>query len=299
MDFGYLTGNHAEGILPGDLARELEDRGYASIWVPEHSHIPTSRRSPYPNGGQLPGTYFHMMDPMTSLVAAAATTTTLKLCTGICLVLEHDVLDLACTVATTDVLSQGRVVLGIGCGWNEEELENHRPDLEFRHRYSAMRERVDALRTAWRDETASYDGRWDRYTESWVYPKPVSGTVPIALGNAGPLGIKHAAEYADEWCPIDVGVMNVDGSSPPRRAATPTTSPSACSCGAGPGWTASRGTRRPGCHSSSSHRSTSTYRAPTTPSAISTSSRPCCPPSTAEPPSATRRTFALAPAEPR
>jgi probable F420-dependent oxidoreductase len=179
--------------------------------VPEHSHIPTSRRSPYPNGGQLPGTYFHMMDPMTSLVAAAATTTTLKLCTGICLVLEHDVLDLACTVATTDVLSQGRVVLGIGCGWNEEELENHRPDLEFRHRYSAMRERVDALRTAWRDETASYDGRWDRYTESWVYPKPVSGTVPIALGNAGPLGIKHAAEYADEWCPIDVGVMNVDG----------------------------------------------------------------------------------------
>ena len=82
-------------------------------------------------------------------------------------------------------LHGGRVVLGIGCGWNEEELENHRPDLEFRHRYSAMRERVDALRTAWRDETASYDGRWDRYTESWVYPKPVSVTVPIALGTLG------------------------------------------------------------------------------------------------------------------
>ena len=211
MDFGYLTGNHADGILPGDLARELEDRGYESIWVPEHSHIPTERRSDYPNGGALPGTYVHMMDPLVSLMAAAATTTRLKLATGICLVLEHDLLDLACTVATTDVLSQGRVVLGIGVGWNEEELENHRPDLEFRLRYSAMRERVAALRTAWSEEEASFDGRWDRFSESWVYPKPPGGSVPIALGNAGPLGIKHAAEYADEWCPIDVGVMNEQG----------------------------------------------------------------------------------------
>lgn len=211
MDFGYLTGNHAEGILPGDLGRELEERGYNSIWVPEHSHIPTSRQSPYPNGGPLPATYFHMMDPMVSLMAAAATTTNLKLATGIVLVLEHDLLDLACTVATTDVLSSGRVVLGIGVGWNSEELENHRPDLEFRLRYSAMRERVAALRAAWGDEEASFEGRWDRFTESWVYPKPVDRTVPIALGNAGPLGMRHAAEYADEWCPIDVGLLNEDG----------------------------------------------------------------------------------------
>jgi probable F420-dependent oxidoreductase len=211
MDFGYLTGNHAEGILPGELARELEQRGYASIWLPEHSHIPTERRSDYPNGGHLPGTYLHMLDPMVSVVAAAATTTTLKLATGICLVLEHDLLDLACTVASADVLSQGRVVLGIGVGWNEEELENHRPDLPFRSRYSAMRERVAALRTAWSDDKASFDGRWDSFTESWVYPKPPGGSVPIALGNAGPLGIQHAAEYADEWCPIDVGVQNAEG----------------------------------------------------------------------------------------
>ena len=116
MDYGYLTGNHAEGISPGDLARELEERGFASIWVPEHSHIPTERRSPYPNGGPLPGSYVHMMDPMVSLMAAASTTSTLRLCTGIVLLLEHDLLDLACTVATTDVLSGGRVVLGIGVG---------------------------------------------------------------------------------------------------------------------------------------------------------------------------------------
>jgi len=211
MDFGYLTGNHAEGILPGDLAKELEERGFASIWVPEHSHIPVERRSPYPNGGALPDTYFHMMDPFVSLTAAAATTSTLKLCTGISLILEHDLLDLACTVATTDVLSQGRVVLGIGVGWNEEELENHWPELPFKMRYSAMRERVEALRIAWREEEPSFEGRWDRYSPSHVYPKPVGGTVSIALGNAGPLGIRHAAEYADEWCPIDVGVMNTSG----------------------------------------------------------------------------------------
>ncbi len=211
MKFGYLTGNHAEGILPGDLARELEARGFNSVWFPEHSHIPVDRRSPYPNGGPLPGSYFHMMDPWVSIAAAAAETNTLTLGTGICLLLEHDLLDLACAVATADVLAEGRVVMGIGVGWNEEELENHRPDLPFKKRYSAMRERVEALRTAWRDEEATFSGTWDSFSTSWVFPKPVKGTVPIALGNAGPLGIQHAAEYADEWAPIDVGVMNTDG----------------------------------------------------------------------------------------
>ena len=211
MQFGYLTGNHAGGILPGHLARELESRGFDSVWFPEHTHIPVERRSPYPNGGQLPENYFHMMDPWVSISAAAAETTTLTLGTGICLILEHDLLDLACTVATADVLSEGRVVMGIGVGWNEEELENHRPDLPFRKRYSAMRERVEALRVAWRDDEASFQGTWDRYSPSWVFPKPAAGTVPIALGNAGPLGIQHAAEYADEWAPIDVGIMNVGG----------------------------------------------------------------------------------------
>ena len=211
MKFGYLTGNHASGILPGHLARELEARGFDSVWFPEHTHIPVERRSPYPNGGQLPGSYIHMMDPWVSIAAASAETTTLTLGTGICLLLEHDLLDLACTVATADVVSQGRVVMGIGVGWNEEELENHRPDLPFRKRYSAMRERVEALRVAWREDEASFQGTWDRYSPSWVFPKPVEGTVPIALGNAGPLGIQHAAEYADEWAPIDVGVMNVNG----------------------------------------------------------------------------------------
>lgn len=211
MKFGYLTGNHHGGIDPGDLAHELEQRGYSSVWYPEHTHIPTSRKSPYPNGGTLPPAYFHMMDPFVSIGVAAARTKTITLATGVCLLLQHDLVDLAQTVATADALSDGRVLLGIGVGWNEEELADHRPDLPFRRRYGAMEERVEAMRAIWANETVSYHGKWERLSESWVYPKPIDGTVPIALGNAGPLGISHAARYADEWCPIDVGVMNVDG----------------------------------------------------------------------------------------
>ncbi|MEM7271839.1 MAG: LLM class F420-dependent oxidoreductase [Actinomycetota bacterium] len=213
MRFGYLSLNTIEGIRPDDLARELEDRGFDSVWMPEHSHIPTSRNTPYPAGGPLPEGYWRMMDPFVSLSLAAAATTSLELCTGICLLLEHDVLDLACSAATLDALSGGRLRLGVGVGWNEEELANHRPDLPFRQRYSAMEERVAALRTAWADEEARFDGRWDRFSSSWVYPKPSRGTIPVALGNAGPVGIEHAARYADEWCPIDASMLH-DGRKP-------------------------------------------------------------------------------------
>lgn len=211
MHIGYLALNDAEGIRPDHLAKELEHRGFDSVWMPEHSHIPTSRRTPYPAGGALPEGYWRMMDPFVSLALASAATTTLKMCTGICLLLEHDLLDLACTTATLDVLCGGRLVLGVGVGWNEEELANHRPDVPFGQRYSAMRERVAALRTIWSDETPSFSGRGDRFEESWVYPKPLRGTIPVALGNAGPVGIDHAAAYADEWCPIDASMLNSGG----------------------------------------------------------------------------------------
>ncbi len=213
MRFGYLSLNALEGIRPDELARELEDRGFDSIWVPEHSHIPTSRTSPYPAGGDLPEGYWRTMDPFVSLSLAAAATDSIELCTGVCLLLEHDLLDLACTTATLDALTGGRLRLGVGVGWNAEELANHRPDLPFHLRYSAMRERVEALRVAWSQERPSFDGRWDRFDESWVYPKPADGTIPIALGNAGPVGIEHAATYADEWCPIDASMLN-DGRKP-------------------------------------------------------------------------------------
>jgi probable F420-dependent oxidoreductase len=211
VKFGYLSLNDADGIRPDRLARELEDRGFDSVWMPEHSHIPASRATPYPGGGDLPDGYWHMMDPLVSLTAAAAATTSLTLATGICLVLEHDLLDLACTVATLDVLSGGRVLLGIGVGWNAEELANHRPDVPFAQRYSAMRERVAALRSIWTEEAPAREGRFERFSASWVYPKPVQAPVPIALGNAGRVGIRHAAEYADHWCPIDAQLLNDSG----------------------------------------------------------------------------------------
>jgi probable F420-dependent oxidoreductase len=213
MRFGYISMNPAAGIRPAVLARELEERGFDSMWVPEHSHIPTSRKSPYPAGGDLPDGYLHMMSPLVSLAAAAATTTELVLATGVCLLLEHDLLDLACQTATLDVLSDGRFLLGVGVGWNVEELANHRPDVPFGLRYSALRERVAALRTIWDDEEAEYAGRWDRVESSWVYPKPTNGRVPIALGNSGPLGMRHAAEYADHWCPINTALLGEDGRS--------------------------------------------------------------------------------------
>jgi len=211
MKFGYLGVNTAAGIRPGRLAAELESRGYESLWLPEHTHIPTERRTPFPAGGDLPDGYFHMMSPLVGLASAAATTSTLTLATGICLALQHDVIDLATTASTLDVLSDGRLLLGIGAGWNAEELANHRPDLPFRERYGAVVERVAALRALWSDDPASFTGRWDRIEESWVYPKPVQLPIRIALGMAGSVGMPLAAAHADEWCPIDVEMHAPDG----------------------------------------------------------------------------------------
>lgn len=211
MKFGYLHSNNLNTRPPAAMAKELEDRGFDSFWVPEHSHIPTPIRSPYPGGDELPSGYWHMLDPFVSLAMAAEATSTIKLATGICLVLEHEVLDLAKTVATLDALSGGRVLLGIGVGWNEEELANARPDVPFKKRFSATRERVAALRSAWTEEVAEFDGVYDRFSPSLVYPKPAQGSVPIAMGQSGPVGIRHAAAYADEWCPIDMSLVGVSG----------------------------------------------------------------------------------------
>jgi probable F420-dependent oxidoreductase len=211
MKFGFFAMNSAAGIRPDRLAAELEGRGYDSVWMPEHSHIPTSRRTPYPAGGELPDGYLNMMSPFVSLAAAVAATSTLTLATGVCLALEHDLLDLATTASTLDVLSDGRLLMGIGAGWNAEELANHRPDLPFGKRYAALTERVAALRALWSNDPASFHGEFDRVDESWVYPKPANGTIPVALGMAGSKGRPIAAAIADEWCPIDVEMHAADG----------------------------------------------------------------------------------------
>lgn len=211
MRFGYMTMNSASGLHPAQLGKELESRGFESMWVPEHGHIPTSRETPHPSANPLPEGYLHMMNPFVSLAAASAVTERLVLGTAVSLILQHDVIDLATEVATLDVLSGGRVVLGVGVGWNAEELADHRPELPFRQRYRAMRERVAALRALWQRSEEGFEGTWDKISPSWVYPKPTRGTVPIALGNWGPLGVRHAAEYADEWMPIDQYLLGEDG----------------------------------------------------------------------------------------
>jgi len=211
MHLGYFSLNTAEGVRPDVLAAELEHRGFDSIWIPEHSHIPVVREPTPVFGPDIPDGYKHLMDPFVSLAAASAATSTLLLGTGVSMVLEHDVLDLACRVATLDVLTGGRVRFGVGVGWLPEELHNHRPDVAFRSRYSATAERIRALRTAWTNDEAEFVGKWDRYDRSWVYPKPIQRPLPVAFGSSGLVGMRIAAELADEWHPIDVALGQFGG----------------------------------------------------------------------------------------
>ena len=210
MKIGYATGNVDYGIRPDEIAIALEERGFESWFVGEHPNIPVSRRSQFPAGGDLPDTYLHMMDPFVSLGHAAAVTSRLKLGTGVCLVLEHDLISLAKAVATLDLLSNGRVLFGVGCGWNEEELANHAPTIPFNRRFAAMRERIDALRTIWREEEPSYDGEFHRFEATWVYPKPVQDPLPVLIGMQGPLGLGHVVRYADIWAPVDGNFRDVE-----------------------------------------------------------------------------------------
>jgi probable F420-dependent oxidoreductase len=212
MRVGYFSTNTAAGINPGVLAKELEDRGFESMWLPEHSHIPVDR-VPVPGlGDSVPDAYVHIMDPYVSLALAAGATTSLVLGTGVSMVLEHDILDLACRVATLDVLSGGRMRLGVAVGWIREELRNHRPDIPWSARYEAVSERVAALRLLWAEEAAGFEGHWHNFTTSWLYPKPVGGSVPIGYGYSGSRGLRIAAREADEWMPIDLDVAETAGS---------------------------------------------------------------------------------------
>ena len=210
MELGFSTMNTPEDVRPDVLARELEMRGFTSLFMGEHSHIPTSRRTPYPSGGDMPEPYRWMMDPFVSLAVAASATDRLQLGLGVCLVLEHHVLDLAKSVATLDLLSGGRVLFGVGVGWNEEELANHRPDIAWALRYRAAEECVDALRACWTDDESEYHGRFFDFDPVWSLPKPARRPhPPVLLGAAGRLGVEHAVRWADEWMPMDVALGNV------------------------------------------------------------------------------------------
>lgn len=203
MHLGFFSYNVDYGARPDDLARAVEERGFESFWVGEHTHIPRGRKSPYPGGGDLPKPYYHMADPFVSLMAAAAATETLTLGTGICLVPQHDPIVLAKTAATLDYLSGGRLVLGVGAGWNQDECENH--GVPFARRWKALRERCEAMRAIWRDDVATYHGEFADFEEIVSYPKPARpGGPPIVIGGARPKTLDRIARYADGWIPIDV-----------------------------------------------------------------------------------------------
>ncbi len=183
-----------------DLAQALEARGFESVWAPEHSHIPTSRRSPYQAGGELPKQYYDVMDPFVSLAAAAAVTNTIKLGTGVCLVIQRDTIQTAKSVASLDQVSGGRFLFGIGGGWNSEEMEDH--GTEFKSRFKKMREQIEAMKEIWTKDAAEYHGDLVGFGPMAAWPKPVQKPhPPVIVGGAFPHSARRALRYGDGWIP--------------------------------------------------------------------------------------------------
>jgi probable F420-dependent oxidoreductase len=209
MRVGFSSMNNPDDLAPDVLGRELEARGYDSLWIGEHSHIPVARLTPYPAGGAMPKQYRSMMDPFLSLLVAAGSTDRLLVGTGVALPLEHDILALAKTVATLDRLSGGRLLFGVGVGWNVEELANHRP-IKWSQRYRALAECVGALRALWCDEEAEFHGEFYNFDPVWSLPKPIQKPhPPVVCGTAGRIGTREAVAWSDGWMPIDVALGNV------------------------------------------------------------------------------------------
>jgi len=200
-DFGVLIFPTEYSIAPAELARAAEARGFESLFVTEHTHIPASRRTPWPGGRELPREYSHTFDPYVALATAAAVTSTIRLGTGITLITEHDPIVLAKTVASLDRLSGGRVLLGVGAGWNVEEMANH--GVDFASRWRVLRERVLAMRTIWKEEAAEFHGDFVDFDPVWSFPKPAQpGGPKVLLGASSRWTYERIAEYGDGWFPI-------------------------------------------------------------------------------------------------
>jgi probable F420-dependent oxidoreductase len=188
------------GINVGELGAALEARGFDSLFVCEHTHIPSSRRTPFPSGGELPKKYAHTHDPFVALSFAAAATKKLLLGTGVCLVPQHDPIVAAKTIASLDQLSGGRFIFGIGAGWNVEEMENH--GAHYDTRFKLMRERILAMKKIWTEEAATYHGDFVNFDAIWSYPKPKQTPhPPILLGGETDYTLKRVVEFCDGWFP--------------------------------------------------------------------------------------------------
>src|SRR5882724_3682654 len=253
MHFGVVMFPTDYAMRVDDLARAVEARGFESLWFPEHTHIPVSRRSPWPGGPTLPKEYWHTHDLFVALAMATAVTTTLKVGSGICLLVERDPITTAKEVASLDFLSRGRVLFGIGGGWNAEEMEDHGTD--FKQRWRVLRERVLAMKRIWTEDEAAFEGDFVRFEPLWSWPKPVQKPhPPILLGGHGPRALARVVDYCDGWLPISVRAGDLEAGMAARR------------------WTR-RGWRASGTSASRARSSRSPRRRPTR----------CCPSSTALP----------------
>ena len=217
MHYGVVMFATEYAMAPDELARALEERGFESLWLPEHTHIPTSRRTPYPGGGELPLEYSHSYDPFVALTAVAAATTRLKLGTGVCLVIERDPIVTAKEVASLDHLSGGRFIFGIGGGWNVEEMADHGTD--FKRRWRILRERILAMKAIWTQDEAEFHGEFVNFDKIWSYPKPVQKPhPPVFMGGDGPTTFDRVIEFGDGWMPI--GRPTPDGRTLDEKIAT-------------------------------------------------------------------------------
>jgi probable F420-dependent oxidoreductase len=201
MKFGISTFITDYSIDCTELGVAMEDLGFDSLFVAEHTHIPTSRKTPFPGGTELPKQYSHTLDPFSSLGAVAAVTKNLLVGTGICLVMQHDPITLAKNVASLDYLSGGRFMFGIGGGWNEDEMNNH--GTKYTLRWKILRERILAMKEIWTNEEAEYHGEFVDFDPIWSYPKPKSNPhPPVMMGGDGAKTLDRIIDYADEWMPI-------------------------------------------------------------------------------------------------
>ncbi|MBI3968199.1 MAG: LLM class F420-dependent oxidoreductase [Chloroflexi bacterium] len=208
MDYGVTMFATDYAIRVDELAREAEARGFESLFLPEHTHIPASRLSPWPGGAELPPEYWHTLDPFVALTAAAAATKTLKLGTGICLIIQREPIVTAKCVASLDLLSGGRFLFGVGGGWNREEMANH--GTSYQSRFKVLRERVLAMKAIWTQEEASFHGEYVDFDRIWAHPKPVQQPhPPVLLGGESDHTLQRVVDFGEGWFPRGRGGYDV------------------------------------------------------------------------------------------
>jgi len=200
LNFGTSMFFTDYSMAPGELGKALEERGFESVWAPEHSHIPLSRKTPFPGGGDVPKRYYDAMDPFITLTVAAMATKKLKVGTGVCLVAQRDPIQTAKLVASIDQVSGGRFLFGIGNGWNQDEMENH--GTVFTNRHKVARERVEAMKAIWTQTKPEYHGEFVNFGPMMAWPKPVQKPhPPVIVGGAFPYSARRAIRYGEGWIP--------------------------------------------------------------------------------------------------